>query len=757
MINDYVDRASREHVDHPKVLKQSEGLLYGYKDTRYVSPRKLTRKDTVSLVFALLFVLLVWFYLDHKLIFGEDWISATYDNEGWKTNEGDLHTYGAWDFEAHVWKTEYIMKYFPNFHWNPFWYLGMPLLEYYQSGFYLMNVLVVLLTGFSVAKAALYLVVFGHLLAVLLTFLLCYKVSCRIWLSALVSIFLLSSTFMTLRSYGWEPISVVFVFLYPLLLLAFLRAPTKPFRISVILLLTVSYLSHPLIFFSQCMFMGLYLLTISIKEKKIARNERHRHYIWAYLGAVIVALCIGAIQFVPQITYDQVTSGAHMGVSYIPFYHVPFNVITPIDFFLDAGNLKGPGFAVIVAVISLIFFTIFYKDNLKKLFSNTLVTSTLVVLASMVLFYYLERYNIFPMNFLRSIQYHRIIPEFIVTASLFVATLSNMIRDKREKIIYYTIVIAFVLSSFIVIYNVQDKWQTSAIISDKPEFLNDSNLIEGRISFPYTDQSLSVRSSFLEIPQAYGYYEQGITNAYADELFSVSSGFHSAEISLVYLEASNVGRLYINTQEGKRDLLTYQKFEGLLPFINGTRYGYFEIPLSNSGMAQAVNGDVAQRIQELAPKCRIMFKEKYCESAREEFVTKDPEEINYLKEYVSMLDEPSSARAEYKMINPHQYEIKVTDASVNDAVVVKMTYAPSFRAYVNSQRVEIERVGPDFMILRPGTNGDYIINLEYKISSKVIIGAIISVLSLIILLLYFFYFKDEFVMLTKYKQGDMYG
>jgi len=147
---------------------------YGYNDSQLVTQVKSWGiRRWVALILALLFIFTVWFALNQKLLFGSDWISETYDNEDWRTNEGNLHTYGAWDFETHVWKTEYIKKYFPNFHWNPYWYLGMPLLKYYQSGFYVVHLAVIALSGLSAPRAALLLIIFSHLLATVLTFLLC--------------------------------------------------------------------------------------------------------------------------------------------------------------------------------------------------------------------------------------------------------------------------------------------------------------------------------------------------------------------------------------------------------------------------------------------------------------------------------------------------------------------------------------------------------------------------------------------------------
>ncbi|MDO8508207.1 MAG: hypothetical protein Q7S27_00820 [Nanoarchaeota archaeon] len=709
----------------------------------------------ISLILAIIFIVFVWFILNYKLLLGDSWISPTYDNPDWRTNEGNLRTYGAWDFETHIWKTEYILNNFPHFNWNPYWYLGMPLIKYYQSGFYIMNILVMFLTGFNAAKAGLFLVMFGHLIAVLLTFLLCYKVSKKIFVSAFCSIFLLANTFITLRSYGWEPISVVFIFLYPLGLLVFLKDPLKPFRFSIMLVLAISYLCHPLIFFSLAMSYGLYLFSVAIRHGKESRVSQYGHYIAKYFAVVFCSLLISAVQFFPQLSYIQKSSGAHMGVSYIPFYHIPYNIITLTDFLFDAGNLKGPGLVIMVALFLVIVFGIYdLKNKNKRLIKNEVVAGFILIVTVMVLFYYMERYNIFPMNFFRSIQYHRIIPEFIIAACVLIASLSNVMNEKNEKIFYYSVLIIFVLASSIVIYDVQAHWQTTEDISGQPEFIYDE--FDGRISFPYTDQSLAVRSSFQEIPQVYGYYEQGITNSYSDELFSVSSGFHEKETTILYLKAANVARLYINTEEGDPDKIMMKKLDELeFNHTKGERYGYFTIPLEDHSMAEVVDASSTAKLKLLEPGCRIIFKEKYCNSEREEFVSLDHDERRYLEEYIKILEQSNEADVKFEMINPDEYNINLENAKVNSEVVVKMTYDSDFKAKINGEEIEIEKIGPEFMLLKPKKEGKYTIVLRYGISKVIIIGAIVSIISFIAFVLLFI-FKPKFRKTRfEFSKGDM--
>ncbi len=739
---------------------------YGYRDPELVTneARAWTLGKWLALIAAILLIGLAWFALTQKLLLGSDWISETYDNEDWRTNEGNLHTYGAWDLEAHVWKTEYAMEWWPNVHWTPFWYLGMPLFKYYQQGFYLMNWLVMLMTGTSAPRAALLLIVVSHLAAVLLTFLLCYKVSRRIWVSALSSLFLLTNTFISLRSYGWEPITVVFLFLFPLGLLLFLRDPLRPLRFWMIIVLGIAYLCHPLLWFSLCMFMGLYLLAIAVRNKD-DHEAATRHYILQYVVLVVLSILVGAVQFFPQVSYEQATSGAHMGVKYLPFYQVPPNIISLKDFFLDMGNLKGPGPIILIAFFSFIAFAIIEwkmhkagkKGKGKQIHQHELIMGALFVLIMMIVFYYLEMYNLFPMNLLRSIQYHRIIPEFIITAALLVAALSNVAQVKWQKVLYYTMLITFALASCVIIYKVQAYWQTTEDISQRPEFLYEP--IDGRISFPFSDQSLSVRNSFTNVPQSYGYYEQGITNAYNDEIFSVSSGYHNANLTLVYLKAANVGRLYVNMEEGDRDAIVRTRLNNSpdFPFTwkKDERYAYFKIALYDPSFAQAVDGNALAAVKAIEPQCRELFKETYCGSYGEEFVSTDPTESAYLDAYVRALEAPYAPKATMVMLDPQHYKISVRGADANTAIVVKMTYDADFTADIAGQPVGVSTIGPDFIQISPKRAGDYDVLLVYHVDEAVVAGAWTSVITVVLLILLFLFTPWRRFKGPRLKDGDL--
>lgn len=726
-------------------MRRSPDYRYGYLDNGQSDRPFKWRVGPLFL--ALLFLVGAWLFLTAKILTGSHWLSATYDNVDWRTNEGNLQTYGAWDLEAHVWKSQFIVENFPNVMWNPYWYLGMPLLKYYQAGFYGVHIAVWKLFDLHPAHAANMIIIFGHLLAVLATFLLCLRISRRYFVSAMCAFFLLANTFISLRSYGWEPITVVFLALYPIGLLVFLRQPLRPFRFWMVITLTIAYLMHPLIWFSLCMTMGIYLFALSIgaSHRKKAGIGQH-HVLTQYTVLVVCSLLLGGIQSVPQFTYTQATSGAHMGVKYLPFYHVPSNVITPQDFFLDYNNLKGPGPIIMLAFLFVIVFggaRLYERRKARErgarrdesVFHPMLRGFMLTVLV-MVLFYFMEAYNIFPMNFIRSVQYHRIIPEFIIAAGALIAATSVYVVSRKAKIFYYGTLISFVIGGFFVIWTVQNHWQTAPEISDKPEFITEE--IPGRISMTYTEQSLSVRSSFTKHPQVYGYYEQGVTNSYADELFSVSSGYHNESVTTLYLRAADVSRLYVNREAGVRNEITQTRFNGTLPYTEQNyRYAYYSIPIRDASFAQAVPAEEVDYVLSLKPDCREIFKEVYCGSVGEEFVSRDEAEQAYLQAYVNMLENPYGAKAAFTMIDPDHYRIDVSNATADTAVVIKMTKDKSWVATVDGRELGIEEIGPDFMVVRPGIAGSYTIGLEYMIPREHIIGLGLSGITLLGLIVYF--------------------
>jgi hypothetical protein len=216
-------------------------------------------------------------------------------------------------------------------------------------------------------------------------------------------------------------------------------------------------------------------------------------------------------------------------------------------------------------------------------------------------------------------------------------------------------------------------------------------------------------------------------------------------MTVLYLKAANVARLYVNMEAGPREEILLKRLNNSMAFIyhnnsneNITeRYGYFEVPLANPHWTQAIDGRKANEVLQLEPGCRVIFMDEYCGSHKEEFIMTDPKEVQYLQAYVALLEEPYQARADFNMIHPEKYEIDVRNAVRDTAIVLKMTHDENFKAYVQGDEVEIKTFGPDYMLIIPNKEGSYTIDVEYNLPASIRIGGIISLISLALILIVF--------------------
>jgi hypothetical protein len=196
-----------------------------------------------------------------------------------------------------------------------------------------------------------------------------------------------------------------------------------------------------------------------------------------------------------------------------------------------------------------------------------------------------------------------------------------------------------------------------------------------------------------------------------------------------------------------------------LPFVQTPdgRYAYFTVPLKNPSFSQAVSATDAAAVNAIAPGCRELFREKYCGSRGEEFVSTDPTESAYLDAYVRLLEQPQSAAATMVMEDPQHYRITVRDATPDTAIVVKMTYDDDFTAHIvnEGKPVPVSTIGPYFILLTPNESGDYEVILEYHVNKAVVVGAWTSAITVLLLALIFLFRPKLPKIAPRFRQGDL--
>jgi len=111
-------------------------------------------------------------------------------------------------------------------------------------------------------------------------------------------------------------------------------------------------------------------------------------------------------------------------------------------------------------------------------------------------------------------------------------------------------------------------------------------------------------------------------------------------------------------------------------------------------------------------------------------------------------DEEANVSFEYE--RPEEIKISVTQASIDDAIWVKISYYPGWIAYMmddQTAKLPIFLAGPNMMLVFPKRTGDFEIRFSFTKTINVQIGEIVSIASAIILLAYIllYYCKEHFI------------
>lgn len=220
---------------------------------------------------------------------------------------------------------------------------------------------------------------------------------------------------------------------------------------------------------------------------------------------------------------------------------------------------------------------------------------------------------------------------------------------------------------------------------------------------------------FSNVRQIRGGSDQGATNAWwADVSYQILTG-SDPQISILLAQAWNVKYIVVtfpNASTPYHDYHYPMKFVNVLPlryYFDGN--GVYEVPLQRPALIEAVTAEGA-----LSPT-----------------PIHDALERAGLSRYVNLTQNSSNdsgTQVTYTNTNPDTYQISVSHASQDTAILVKMTYEPEWRAVSNGRELQISPIGLDFMIIYPQTQGNYSLDLHFNRSLGEIIGLIVTIITL---------------------------
>jgi len=199
---------------------------------------------------------------------------------------------------------------------------------------------------------------------------------------------------------------------------------------------------------------------------------------------------------------------------------------------------------------------------------------------------------------------------------------------------------------------------------------------------------------------------------WADISYEINKG-ESGTLTTLWLKTINIRYIVVNYPESGTPWVDFafpEKLEGLLSPVY-SRHGFkiFEVPLASNRLAEVVDLEAIRR---------ATIKGLQDEQGLAEF----------LSTYGSIRGATAAVRYDPSQ-DPDRLSIEVQGATPDTGILLKMTYDQRWRAQSEGDVLQIERIGPDFMLITPGLAGDFIITMRCGRSLTEQFGLVISLVA----------------------------
>ena len=88
--------------------------------------------------------------------------------------------------------------------------------------------------------------------------------------------------------------------------------------------------------------------------------------------------------------------------------------------------------------------------------------------------------------------------------------------------------------------------------------------------------------------------------------------------------------------------------------------------------------------------------------------------------------------ATYSMPNRDQIVISVSNATVDTAILVEMSFDERWHADIDGKPVPISPIGPDFMMTSPQATGNYQLVLDLQQSGGELVGYLLTLITVVL-------------------------
>jgi len=224
---------------------------------------------------------------------------------------------------------------------------------------------------------------------------------------------------------------------------------------------------------------------------------------------------------------------------------------------------------------------------------------------------------------------------------------------------------------------------------------------------------------FSNVQQIRGGAEGVATNSWwASAAYQINEG-SNPRLSIMWAEVWNVKYIVVtfpNASTAYHDYVYPEKFNGILPLRYYYRgFGVYEVPLPELALVQAVSAQSARSLRPIS----------------------NASDVNALSDYMALVAAIVPAtRVSYTRPTPDELSISVSNALTDTAILVKMTYDPSWQARLeNRDPVPLSQIGPDFIAAYPKKSGNYRLDLRFNRPTGELLGFFITVTTLFLVVL----------------------
>jgi len=219
---------------------------------------------------------------------------------------------------------------------------------------------------------------------------------------------------------------------------------------------------------------------------------------------------------------------------------------------------------------------------------------------------------------------------------------------------------------------------------------------------------------FSPVPQIRGGADNAQPNPWwADAAYQINKS-DNENLTKAWLNLLNVKYILVNYPESGTHYVDYENFDRFANWSVADEFAeggfkLYQVPDSNLSLFSVI------KVADIAPLL--------------DFSKNDSQSVIDL---ANLFNQADNQRVKYEKINAGHYRLTIDDLQANEVIVFKMNSDERWRAMGPDDNYQIETVGPNFMMIRPGVTGEAVIDWQVGTTKSEIAGQLLTLITLLL-------------------------